>query len=68
MDRIADHGLVQVADLDFDLAMCIRDRAKVADMAIAADPDRRALRQFDSGRRIQPLIESGGTAAHEGMR
>jgi hypothetical protein len=65
--RIADHGLVEVADLDGDLALRIGDRPQVADMAIAANPDRRTVGNEMSVRLLEPLVEIFGGAAHIGM-
>ena len=39
VDWITDDGLVQVADLNRDLAVGIGDRAEIADMAVTADPE-----------------------------
>jgi hypothetical protein len=44
--RIADYGLVEVADLDIDLAVGIGQRTQIADVTIPANPDRRALRHL----------------------
>ncbi len=43
--RVADHGLVEVTDLDVDLALAVGDRSEVAGMAVAADPNGRAVRE-----------------------
>ena len=40
MRRIADHRLIEIANLDIDLAVGIGQGAQISDMAIAADPDR----------------------------
>src|ERR1700761_9164659 len=41
--RIADYGLIEIADLDFPPALGVRQRAEIAEMTIAADPDRRSF-------------------------
>ena len=65
---IADDGLVQVSDFDFDVAFCVRYRPEVANVAVAADPDRRPFRQASSFDRVQPLVELQGIASNVGMR
>lgn len=45
MCRVTDHGLVEVADLDLDFTLGVRNRAQIANVAVATDPDRGALRQ-----------------------
>ena len=65
---IADDRLVEIADLDRDFVIGIRERAEIAEMAIAADPDRRADRDLprQSGLR-QPLVELRGVAPDIGV-
>src|SRR5436305_870701 len=64
MSGIADDALIQIADLNVDAASCISDRSEIAKMAVAADPDRREIRD---GRRgfVEPVVEIGDRAAHE---
>jgi hypothetical protein len=38
MRRIADDGLVEIADLDIDPSFDVGDRAEITDMTIAANP------------------------------
>jgi hypothetical protein len=38
MHRIADHALVQIPDLDGNLALGVRDRPEVARVTVAANP------------------------------
>ena len=66
--RVADHGLVEVADLDLDAALRVGDRAEVAQVAVAADPDRRARGQRLGRLRLQPFVELARVAAHVGVR
>ncbi len=68
MHGVADHRLIQVADLNRDLAIGIGDRTQIAEVAIAADPDRRPCGFSTTLRAAQPLIEPGGAAAHVGLR
>src|ERR1035438_3042762 len=65
---IADDGLVQVSDFDFDLAFCVRYRAEVSNVAVTADPDSRPFRQASSFERVQPLVELQGIASNVGLR
>ena len=68
MRRVADYGLIKVADLDCDLATSVRDRSEIADMTIAADPDWRAPGRRAVISTLQPFIEFGGTSPDEGLR
>ena len=54
---VADHGLVEVADLDVDAPVGVGERAEIAEVAVAADPDRRALRQGAARQSVQPFVE-----------
>src|ERR1700730_7422012 len=38
MSRISDHGLIEVTDLDINMAFAIRDGAEVAYVAVSTDP------------------------------
>lgn len=68
MRGIADHRLVEIADLDFHRTLAIGDWPQIAEMAIAADPDGRSLRNAPRrvGRR-QPFVEFRRVAANIGM-
>jgi hypothetical protein len=44
--RIADDGLIKIADLDGDISRSIRDRTEVADVTVAADPYGRSLGHY----------------------
>ena len=67
MRRVADHCLVEVADLDLDMAYGIGHGPEVAEVAITADPDRRALGQGGLLVAGQPLVELGRVATHISM-
>lgn len=67
MRGIADDGLVEVTDLDVDLALGIGHRAQVADVAVAADPDGRTFGQAAGLGFIEPVVEAQGAAAHVGV-
>jgi hypothetical protein len=66
MGWIANDGLIKIADLNSDSAPGVRQRAQVADMAVAADPDRRPFRDL-TGAFLQPFVEFDRRAAHIGM-
>jgi hypothetical protein len=66
--RVADDGLIEVANLYGYLAVRVCDRAEIADMTIAADPDRRSLGNGAAICAVQPLIELGCTASDKGVR
>jgi hypothetical protein len=66
MRRIADDSLVEIADLNENAAAGIRDRAEIAEMAIAAYPHRRTCGNV--GRcLLQPFVEFHRRAAHVGV-
>ena len=67
MRGIADHGVVEIADLDVDAALYVGDRTQVADVAVAANPDLGADGELDPGR-PEPFIEFAGRAADIAMR
>jgi hypothetical protein len=64
---VADDGLVEVADFDFDFAVGAGDGAEVADVAVAADPDGRALRKGVVVGSLEPLVELQCVAADVGV-
>jgi hypothetical protein len=64
---VTHDGLVEVADLDIDAAVAIRDGADVAHVAIAADPQVRAERKRAAAV-VQPFVELQRIAANVGMR
>ena len=53
---ITDYGLVEIANLDGHSALGVRQGAEVSDMAIAANPHRRPVRDL-AGALIQPIVE-----------
>jgi len=65
--RVADHRLVKVTDVHIDAALGIPGGPQVASVAVAADPDRRAMGQAPAGVALQPLVELHGAAAHIGV-
>jgi hypothetical protein len=65
---IADDRLVEIADLDRDPMIGVRERAEIAEMAIAAYPDRRPDRHFPRQPGLgQPLVEYRGIAPDIGV-
>jgi hypothetical protein len=44
MCRIADNRMVEITNLDIDIAFCIGDRTKITCVAVAANPKRRTFR------------------------
>jgi hypothetical protein len=60
---IASHGLIKVADFDFELAVGVGNGAKVADMTVPADPNLGPL--GDRGRALfKPFVKLGRRASH----
>src|SRR5580704_358307 len=68
MSGISNHGLIEIADLDQDPALRVRERAQVSQMAITANPNGRALRQLAPGAALEPPVKPFGAAADESMR
>ena len=67
VSRIADDALVQVADLHRHTAALVGQGSEVAQVAIAANPDRGTLGHIRRGV-LQPFVKLGRAAAHVGMR
>ena len=65
--RIADDSLIQVANLNIDSALCIRDRTEITHMAVTANPNCRAFRE--RGARIggEPFVKLLGVSPNIGM-
>jgi hypothetical protein len=68
VSRIADYGLIEVADRDSNSAVGVRNRTEIPEVAITANPNRRALRDSFSARGVEPPIKLNGAAADIGMR
>jgi hypothetical protein len=60
--------LIKVSDLDQNPAFRVRDRAKVADVAIAANPDSGAIGKLAAATAAKPFVEFDGASAHIGVR
>jgi hypothetical protein len=65
---IADHRLIEIADLDQNTAVCVGEGPKIADVAIAANTHFRTFRQFAAATVLQPFVKLDGTAADVGVR
>ncbi len=65
--RVADDGLVEVADLDFDLAVGVGDGAEVADVAVPADPDGWTLGKLCGRVCFEPLVELKRASTYVGV-
>ena len=66
MHWIADHRLVDIADLDCDLAVDRGDRSEVSRMTVAADPDGGPFGK-SAFMGAQPFVESYCAAADVSM-
>jgi hypothetical protein len=67
VSRVADYGLIEVADLNGNMTIDRSDRAKIACAAIAADPYGWSFRQGSPLLRFEPLVKLDGASAHIGM-
>ena len=63
MCGIAENRLVEISILDFDIAFFACKRAKIAKVAVTANPDSGALGYFAFGLR-EPSVEVRGTHTH----
>jgi hypothetical protein len=63
MGGVADHGLIKIADFDFESAVGVGKRAKIANMTVPADPNLGPLRDR-GGALFKPLVKLSRRAAH----
>jgi hypothetical protein len=63
MCGIAENRLVEISNLDFDIAFFACKRAKIAKMAVTANPDSGALGYFEFGLK-EPSVEVRSTPTH----
>ena len=68
MRGISNDSLVQIPDLHIELAGRVRDRAQIADMAVAADPDIRAIGDTPRACRVEPFVKLACISADIGVR
>jgi len=69
MHRVSDDRLVKIPDLDIYMACAIGDRAEIAEMTIAANPDRWTLWKGAGHRGLrQPIVELDGVSTHISVR
>ena len=68
MRRISDDGLVEIANLNLDFAAGVSDRAKIAHVAIAANPNLRPLGERAAFHSFEPLVIANRIAPHVSMR
>ena len=68
MRRISDDGLVEIANLNLDFAAGVSDRAKIAHVAIAANPNLRPLWERAAFHSFEPLVIANRIAPHVSMR
>jgi hypothetical protein len=68
MRRIPDHGLIEITNLNLDFPPGVSDRAKIAHVAIAANPDRRPLGKRSAFHTLEPLVIANRIAPHVSVR
>src|SRR5271168_4290747 len=68
MRRISDDRLVEIANLNLDYPPGVSDRAKIAHVAIAANPDRRPLGKRSTLYSFKPLVIANRIPAHVRVR
>jgi hypothetical protein len=54
--RVSDYRLIEIANLNLDFPPGVSDGAMIADVAIAANPDRRPLGKRATFCSLEPLI------------
>ena len=67
MRGIADDGLIEIANLHRDAPFGIGERTKIANVAIATDPNWRSFGDFTSAR-FEPFIKLDRAAANVSVR
>src|ERR1700733_15562173 len=67
MSWIANDGLVEITNLDLDMAFRISNWTKISCMAVTANPDRRTLWPCQTPSCLKPLVEFEGVATHISM-
>src|ERR1700722_18023346 len=68
MRRISDDRLVEIANLNPDFAAGVSDRAKIAHVAVAANPNLWPLWERAAFHPFEPLVIPNGIAPHVSMR
>src|SRR3984885_1568747 len=68
MRGISDDGLIEIANLNLDFAPGVSDRAKIAHVAIAANPNLRPLGKRAAFHSFEPPIVANRIAPHVSMR
>src|SRR5271170_245041 len=68
MRGITDYCLIEIPDLYQDTALHIGEWPKIANVAIAANPQGWTFRQSAVVAILQPFIKPDGTSAHIGVR
>ena len=60
MRRVPDDGLIEIANLNLDFPPAVSDRAKIAHVAIATNPDSRPLGKRAAFQSFEPLVIAHG--------
>ena len=68
MRGISDHGLIKISDLHPNVALRIGQGTKVANVTVAANPNRGTFRQLAATTAFQPFAEFDGTTPHVSVR
>src|SRR5262245_52684279 len=68
MSGITDDCLIEITDLDLNLARCICQRSQISDVTIAADPNGRTAGKSTVLLTFKPFIELDGIAADIAVR
>src|ERR1700679_3453394 len=68
MRWISDDGLIEIANLNLDFAAGVSDRAKIAHVAIAANPNLRPLWERAAFHSFQPFVIPNQISRHVRMR
>ena len=68
MRRISDDRLIEITNLNLDFAAGASDRAKIAHVAIATNPNFRPLGKRAAFHSFEPLVIANRIAPHVSMR
>jgi hypothetical protein len=65
---IAHHGLVKVANLNFDLTRRVGHRAQISHVTVATNPYRRSIRQGSGAQTVEPFVKLDSRSTHIAVR
>ena len=64
MRGISDRGLIKISDLHPNVALRIGQGTKIANVTVAANPDRGTIRELAAATAVEPFVKLDGASAH----